>query len=215
MARAFILHKPPGCISARRDFAGRPTIYDHVPPHFPDLPHVGRLDWASEGLLLFCDHGRLASRLLDPHKDPPVEKHYHLKVRDLLEPQDPRFARMERPLRFRSGPVTHPARVRFLEHRTRATWIEVILRDGKNRQVRRLAEREGFQILKLRRVVFGPLRLGDLKMRWCRPVTEAEWVELQAAALPAEAPIPLEPFDTSAEALAAARARRAAESPPT
>ena len=64
--RYFILHKPAGCITARRDFAARSTVYDHVPTHFPILPHVGRLDYATEGLLLFTDDGRLAQALLNP-----------------------------------------------------------------------------------------------------------------------------------------------------
>lgn len=208
MPQAFILNKPPGCISARRDFAGRPTLYDHVPPHYPALPHVGRLDWASEGLMLFTDHGVLAARLLDPHKDTPTQKRYHVKIRDVMPPDAPHWARLERPLHFRSGPVTRPAEVRFLEHRTRATWIEVILRDGKNRQIRRLCEREGLQVLKLRRVAFGPLELGDLPLRWCRPLTDAEWRALHDEAMPGQPVEPLMPFDASREAYLRAKTER-------
>jgi 23S rRNA pseudouridine2605 synthase len=203
--RAYVLNKPPGCITATVDFAGRATVYDHVPTHFPRLPHVGRLDYASEGLLLFTDDGRLQQALLD--KDfvpgrPPVAKAYEVKVRDRLEPDDERIARMELPLDYPGKAPTQPARVRFLLHRTRATWLEVVITEGRHHQVRHLCARSGFPVLKLRRVRLGPLELGDLKLRWCRPVTADEWAALYAAALPNEALPSLEPIDDSADARA-------------
>lgn len=195
--RYFALNKPPGCVSATRDFAGRPTVYDHVPSHYPRLPHVGRLDWASEGLLLFTDDGRLAQALTnpafkglaDPSTVPPILKVYRVKVRDLLDPDDPRIARLCRPLAFRTGHVTVPAEARFVLHRTRATWLEVIICEGRNRQIRRLCERSRLQVLKLRRIAIGPLLLGDLMMRWCRPLSFEEVAALYRAAMPAD-PVP-------------------------
>lgn len=209
--RIFMLHKPRGCITARADFAGRPTVYDHVPPHFPRLPHVGRLDFNTEGLLLFTDDGRLAQALGNPgfagvaEEVPPIEKVYHLKVRGVLAPDDGRIGLLGEPLRFNTGPVTRPARVRWLEHRSRATWIEVVLREGRNRQIRRLCDRSGLQVVKLRRVAIGPVGLGDLPARWCRQLTAEEVAALYAAAMPDDAPPPHEPFDDSPEALARAR----------
>ena len=203
--RYFLLNKPPGCISAARDFAGRPTVYDHVPTHFPRLPHVGRLDFGTEGLLLFTDDGRLAQALMnpgwgglaDPDSLPPVPKVYRLKLRDRLDPDDPRIVRLREPLAFRSGYVTRPAEVRFVEQRTRATWLEVILHEGRNRQIRRLCERSRLQVLKLRRIAVGPLELGTLKLRWCRPLTQGEVAAFYAAAMP-EDPLPeFEPIDDS------------------
>lgn len=205
--RYFMLNKPAGCITARRDFAGRSTVYDHVPTHFPDLPHVGRLDYPTEGLLLFTDDGRLAQGLLnpgfsglaDPASAPSVEKVYRVKVRDRLDPSDRRIPLLEKPLKYRSGHVTRPARARFVELRTRATWLEVIISEGRHRQVRNLCARSGFDVLKLRRIAVGPLCLGTLKLRWCRPLTEDEVSSLYAAALP-EDPRPLHgPIDDSAE----------------
>ncbi len=198
----FVLNKPAGCISARRDFADRPTLYDHIPTHFPALPHVGRLDYATEGLMLFTDDGKLAQALLNPNVGETVEKVYRVKVRDRLDPGDHRIKLLERPLRFRSGPVTNPARTRFLELRTRATWIEVVLTDGRNRQIRRLCERSGLQVLKLRRVQIGPLALGDLKLRWCRPLTAEEVSSLYDVALPEGPRAEFLPIDDSAVARA-------------
>ena len=211
--RYFVLNKPRGCISARTDFEGRPTVYDHVPPNYPRLPHVGRLDFNTEGLLLFTDDGRLGQALTNPGYSglaqdvAPVEKVYVVKVRDVLAPDDRRIARLAEPLRFNSGPVTRPARVRMLEHRSRATWIEVVLTEGRNRQIRRLCDRSDLQVVKLRRVAIGPLVLGDLRPRWCRPLTEEEVLALYALALPEDPPPPMEPIDDSPEALASARAQ--------
>ena len=203
MPSYFMLNKPPKTITARRDFADRPTVYDHVPKHYPDLPHVGRLDWGTEGLLLFTDDGKLAQGLLNPtYKGsadaaavPPIEKVYEVKVRDRLDPADPRIARLELPLSYPGGIETRPARARFLLHRTRATWLEVTITEGRHHQVRHLCARSGFPVLKLRRTRLGPLELGDLTMRWCRPLTEDEVAALYAAALPADPRPPFEPFE--------------------
>ena len=201
-----MLNKPPKTICARVDFAGRSTVYDHVPTWYPKLPHVGRLDWATEGLLLFTDDGKLAQGLLnpeykgsaDPARVPPIEKVYRVKVRDRLDPEDPRIARLEKPLSYPGGIWTRPARARFIDLRTRATWLEVTITEGRHHQVRHLCARSGFPVLKLRRIRIGPLELGDLTMRWCRPLTEDEVAALYAAALPADprptmVPIPPRP----------------------
>jgi len=202
----FMLNKPPGCICARRDFAGRPTVYEHVPPHLPCLPHVGRLDFNSEGLLLFTDDGRLAQALInqayagsaDPESVAAVEKVYHVKVRALLEAADPRLTELQAPLEIvERGLWTRPARVRVLDYRSRATWIEVVIDEGRHRQVRRLCARSGLQIQKLRRVRFGPLELGELKLRWCRPLSSAEVEACYRAALPCDPKPPFEPIDDS------------------
>lgn len=198
----FALNKPPKTICARRDFAGRPTVYDHVPGFYPDLPHVGRLDWATEGLLLFTDDGRLAQAILnstyagaaDAATVPPLEKVYRVKVRDRLDREDPRIASLAEPLSYPGGVTTRPAAVRFLEHRARATWLEVTIDEGRHHQVRHLCARARFPILKLRRVRIGPVELGDLRLRWCRPLAEEEIAALYAAALPADPRPPVEPI---------------------
>ena len=210
MPSYFMLNKPPGCISARRDWQGRATIYDHVPKFYPPLPHVGRLDYNSEGLLLFTDDGRLAQALLNKgfrnqcaeHEIPPVQKVYHVKVRPILQEGDERLVRLCEPLDYHDNSAeqaadgtegsekirytTEPAQVRIVAQRTRSTWVEVIINEGRFRQVRHLCDRSGLQIVKLRRVQLGPLVLGELKLRWCRPLTEGEIRELYAAALPTD-----------------------------
>ena len=188
----FMLNKPPGCITARKDFRDRPTVYDHVPASFPDLPHVGRLDFNTEGLLLFTDDGRLQQALLnkkyagnaDPEEMEPVEKVYHVKLKAILKEDDPVLARLEEPLEYKPGLFTAAAKVSYVAPRSSCTWISMTITEGKYRQVRRICKREGLQIRKLRRVRFGPLELGELKMRWCRMLSEEEIGSLYEIALP-------------------------------
>ncbi len=211
------MNKPPDCICARVDHRDRSTVYDHVPTHFPPLPHVGRLDYDTEGLLLFTDDGRLAQGLLnpgfkglaDPTVVPPIEKVYRVKVRDRLPLDSPRLALLRKPLAYRSGVLTKPATVTFVAHRTRATWLEVRISEGRHRQIRNLCARSALQVLKLRRIRVGPLELGDLKMRWCRPLTEVEVEACYRVALPEDPRPPYEPIDDSS----VARAERPASRP--
>jgi pseudouridine synthase len=207
----FVMNKPPGCITARVDHRDRPTVYDHVPTHFPSLPHVGRLDYDTEGLLLFTDDGRLAQGLLnpgfkglaDPESVPPIEKVYRVKVRDRLERSSARISLLRKPLRYRSGVVTKPARVELAEYRKRSTWLEIRICEGRHRQIRNLCARSALQVLKLRRIQVGPLRLGNLKMRWCRPLTQEEVEACYRAALPRDPRLSFEPIDDSEAARAA------------
>jgi 23S rRNA pseudouridine2605 synthase len=205
----FILHKPPGCLSARRDYLDRPTVYDHIPPHYPKLGHVGRLDFNTEGLLLFTDDGRLNQALLNKEfgDAEPIEKVYHVKLKGILAETDWGIEHLKEPLQFEPGRYTEAARgVRVLEYRASCTWVEVVIREGRQRQVRKLCARSNYQVRKLKRVRMGPLELGDLKMRWCRPLTLEEVEALYAAALPGERPSEYEPIDDSPEAYAHAKA---------
>ncbi len=208
----FMMNKPPGCITARRDFESRQTVYDHVPAHFPSLAHVGRLDYNTEGLLLFTDDGRLAQGLLnkqfaaDAGAVDVIEKVYYVKIKGVLEDDDPRLPLLAEPLEHKDGQFTQAARWRIVERRVRTTWIEMIICEGRNRQIRRLCERSELQIRKLRRMKLGPLELGDLRLRWCRPLEVSEVLALYAAALPLDELPEIEPIDNSAEAYQRARA---------
>lgn len=187
-----MLNKPPGCISARVDWRDRPTVYDHIPAHFPNLPHVGRLDFNTEGLLLFTDDGRLQQGLLNkkyagnanPEETEPVEKVYHIKVKAEIEADHPILRRLEEPLEYKPGLFTAPAVVSYVAPRSSCTWLSMTITEGKHHQVRRICKREGLQIRKLRRVKFGPLELGDLKIRWCRMLEDWEIEALYKVALP-------------------------------
>ena len=183
------MNKPPDCICARADHRNRPLVYAHVPASYPSLPHTGRLDLNTEGLLLFTDDGKLQQALLNGKLRasqglPPIEKEYHAKVRGILSPEDPRLAEMQQPLVYRGCIETAPASVSWIAHRTRATWLSIVITEGRHRQVRLLCGRSWLQVIKLRRVRLGPLHLGDLPLRWCRPITRTEAEALYAAAFP-------------------------------
>jgi 23S rRNA pseudouridine2605 synthase len=151
------LHKPRGVVSTRRDPEGRRTVYDLLPPAHRRLFHVGRLDHDSAGLLLLTNEGEGANRLLHPRYG--VEREYEIEVegvpgREALE-------------RLRSGVVLDDglARahdVRTLPARPGAGRLRLIMVEGRNREVRRMLEAVGHRVLGLRRVRYGPIRLGDL-----------------------------------------------------
>ncbi|MBA2661655.1 MAG: rRNA pseudouridine synthase [Bradymonadaceae bacterium] len=207
-----MMNKPAGCITARTDDEGRQTVYAHVPAHFPALGHVGRLDYNTEGLLLFTDDGRLSQALLNKaFSGAPVEKVYHVKIKGIVEDGDARLARLEEPLKSGPGKTTEPARARVVERRDKTSWIELVICEGRHRQVRKLCERSGLQIRKLRRMRLGPLELGELRLRWCRPLERAEVAALYAAALADDALPDFEAIDNSAEAYRRARAALAAD----
>ncbi len=152
------LNKPRGLVTTRDDPEGRDTVFDCL--EGLDLPFVvpiGRLDKASEGLLLFTNDTQLAQRLLDPDKD--VRKIYHVQVSG--EPGEAELARMTAGIEA-DGQVLTAAAVRLLRSGEKNAWLEVALTEGKNRQIRRMLEALGLECLRLVRVSIGDIVLGDL-----------------------------------------------------
>ena len=158
------LHKPRGVLSDEGDGTGRlPTVRDLVdlPGHlFP----VGRLDLRSEGLILLTDDGELAFRLTHPRFG--HEKEYHVLVEGRPTPQTLRKWRRGVVL---EGKRTAPAQVSILRREKDRTWLRVVLREGRKRQIRRVAAMLGHPVYRLIRVRIGPVLLGNLKPgRWRR-----------------------------------------------
>ena len=152
------LHKPAGYLTTSRDPAGRPTVYDLIGTHAGWVFPVGRLDRDSAGLIVLTNDHRLGERLTTPGAHVP--KTYHVRVRGLPDAQALRTLREGVPLR--DGP-TRPARVKALGARKDATaWLEIVLTEGRNRQVRRMCAAVGHEVLELTRVAIGGFRLGDL-----------------------------------------------------
>ena len=160
-----VLHKPAGYVSTRSDPNARNTIFDLLPAHLPRLFNVGRLDVQSEGLLVLTNDGDLAQRLTHPRFK--VEKEYEVTLDKFWDPElapklirgvmlDGQRARLER-----LQPVT---RVR----------LRVILKQGLNRQIRRMFYEVGYEVKRLVRIRIGHLRLGDLPRGHWRPLTHAE-----------------------------------------
>ncbi|HWX74213.1 MAG TPA: pseudouridine synthase [Solirubrobacteraceae bacterium] len=168
----FALNKPLGVVSTARDTHGRRTVLDLVPARGLRLYPVGRLDADTGGLILLTYDGELANRLTHPRYEVP--KTYRAKLaggpigRDAL-------ARLRAGVELDDGP-TAPARVR----RVGPSEIELSIREGRNRQVRRMCEAVGHPVRELRRVAIGPLRLGALAPGKHRRLSAAELERLQA-----------------------------------
>lgn len=155
------VHKPPRMITSLEDPEGRPVITDILPKGSPRLYPVGRLDWESDGLVLLTNDGKLTHLLTHPSSH--VEKVYQVKLKGMLRYDDAGLEKMRNPLTLDDGFETKGAQVSIEGSTGNHTWVQVILHEGHNRQIRRMAEAVGHTVLKLRRVAIGPLQLGTLK----------------------------------------------------
>jgi 23S rRNA pseudouridine2605 synthase len=163
------LHKPRGVVTTRSDELGRRTVYDLLPPGLPWVFPAGRLDADSEGLLILTSDAQLAVRLTDPAHHVP--KTYHVTLNG--EPSDEDMQRLRAGIELEDGP-TRPAGVRLLERDGRRAVVEMVLTEGRNRQIRRMWAAQGRRVKRLVRVAIGGLALGDLAAGACRELGEDE-----------------------------------------
>jgi 23S rRNA pseudouridine2605 synthase len=169
----FALHKPAGVVSTARDPGGRPTVVDMVEGAGRLYP-VGRLDAPTTGLILLTDDGDLAYRLTHPSFEVPKT---YVAVVERPPVGERALRRLREGIELEDG-VTAPAKVRRLAPDT----LELTIHEGRKRQVRRMCEAVGHPARTLRRVAFGPLRLGDLAEGAHRRLTRAEVERLRQAA---------------------------------
>jgi len=166
-------HKPAGEVTTASDPEGRPTVLDKFRDYPVRLYPVGRLDYDSEGLLLLTNDGDLTERMLHPSME--VEKTYLARVSNELTIEEAR--RLERGVMV-DGRRTARAKVKILGCKGLYTDILVTIHEGRNRQVRKMVEQVGHQVVMLRRIRFGPLKLEDLPRGMWRELTEDELREL-------------------------------------
>jgi len=164
-ALTIALHKPAGFVSTRSDPHVRDTIFDLLPPKFPRLFNIGRLDAQSEGLLLLTNDGDLAQQLTHPRFK--IEKEYEVTLNRQWE-----NALAQKLLRgiFLEGQRAQFARL----HSTGPTRVRVVLRQGINQQIRRMFYAVGYEVERLVRVRIGNLRLADLPRGHWRPLRKSE-----------------------------------------
>jgi len=164
------LHKPAGFVSTRSDLHARDTIFDLLPAKFPRLFNIGRLDAQSEGLLVLTNDGELAQRLAHPrHK---IDKEYEVTLERRWDP-----ALIPKMLR---GIFLDGQRAQIVQLRTiSATRLRVVLRQGINRQIRRMFHEIGYEVKSLVRIRVGNLRLGDLPRGHWRALTKREVAALK------------------------------------
>lgn len=171
------LNKPAEVMTTMRDPEGRATVADLVPVvEHPGLFPVGRLDYATTGLLLFTTDGELSHRLLHPRWKVP--KTYRVLVE--RKPDTSALKLLREGVELDDG-ITAPAQVRTVEHQGPRTVMEITIREGRKRQVRRMFSAVGYPVLDLNRTSFGPVDLGDLAPGAWRYLTEDEVAALRRA----------------------------------
>ncbi len=158
-AKIYLLfYKPKGCVTTAKDPQGRKTVMDYVPDAGARVFPVGRLDYDAEGLLLLTNDGELANRLQHPRYG--IAKTYEVKVKGVPDERD--LERLRSGIALEEG-ITGPAEVSILRALPGAAWLEIVLHQGWNRQIKRMGEAVGHPVLKIKRVRYGFLRLGALK----------------------------------------------------
>jgi 23S rRNA pseudouridine2605 synthase len=172
-----IMNKPRGVVTTASDEKGRETVYDLLEPGWPWVGPVGRLDKASEGLLLLTNDSEWAAKITEPTSH--LDKKYHVQV-DCVADND-LLARITQgcAVEGSSGDGEGDEHLRakgarLLRHGDKNSWLEITLNEGKNRQIRRLLEAQRVRVLRLVRVSIGPLELGDLKKGSVRRLTAEE-----------------------------------------
>ena len=171
--RLWRYHKPRGRLVSNFDPQGRPTIFDTLPEGLPRLITVGRLDFNSEGLLLLTTSGGLARHLELPSTG--WSRRYRVRAVGRISP--PRLDRLQDGIEI-EGVRYGPVKAR-LEHEGRNVWLSMSLKEGKNREIRRILEHLGLKVSRLIRISYGPFQLGELasgKLDEIRPRTIAQQI---------------------------------------
>jgi 23S rRNA pseudouridine2605 synthase len=172
----WMMNKPRSLVTTASDEKGRATIYSLIDPALPWLAPVGRLDKASEGLLLLTNDSEWGQRVLDPATH--LEKTYHVQVGALAD--EALLAQLRSGV-VEGGERLRAQRVKHLRSGAKNCWLEITLDEGKNRQIRRMLAACGVEVLRLVRVAIGPLTLGDLAKGAVRELTADEKCALDRA----------------------------------
>jgi len=176
-----VLHKPAGVLTSRPDGTDRRTVFELV-PDVPGLTYVGRLDYLTEGVLLLTTDGEAAHRLTHPSSE--IERTYVVTVRGDV-PTAVRQARIGVEL---DDGFVRPVAVDAAQGEDRQWLLTVTIREGRNREVRRLCEALGLEVRRLVRTQFGPVRLGSLPLGASRPLTARELAVLKSLGVASDAP---------------------------
>jgi 23S rRNA pseudouridine2605 synthase len=155
--RLFRYHKPPGLVTTHRDPEGRPTVFDKLPPGLPRLISVGRLDLTSEGLLLLTNDGELARRLELPAHG--WARRYRVRVHGRVD--EAALAALKHGVTV-DGVAYGPIEAGLDARQGTNSWLTVVLREGKNREIRKVMQHLGLSVTRLIRTAQGPFKLGDL-----------------------------------------------------
>ncbi|HTZ48547.1 MAG TPA: pseudouridine synthase [Verrucomicrobiae bacterium] len=172
-----VLNKPRGILTTAADQKGRDTVYSLLPSNLPWIAPVGRLDQASEGLLLFTNDSEWAARITDPASH--LDKTYHVQIGRLVD--EKLLETLHQGVKAENGEQLKAKSAKLLRSGEKNSWLEIVLDEGKNRQIRRIFEACGIEVLRLIRVAIGPLQLGDLAKATHRSLRPQEKRDLDAA----------------------------------
>jgi 23S rRNA pseudouridine2605 synthase len=172
-----VLNKPRGIVTSASDEKGRDTVYSLLAAELPWVAPVGRLDKASEGLLLLTNDSEWAARVTAPETH--LDKTYHVQIGKIADA--PLLETLKSGVRTSEGDTLRVKSASLLRQGERNSWLEIILDEGKNRHIRRMLETMGSEVLRLIRVAVGPLALGDLAKGAVRPLTPDEKLTLDRA----------------------------------
>jgi 23S rRNA pseudouridine2605 synthase len=165
-----MLNKPRGIVTSAADEKGRDTVYSLLPENAEWIAPVGRLDKASEGLLLITNDSEWAARVTDPATH--LDKTYHVHVGRVADEQ--LLNSLLRGVETPQGQRLKVKEVKVLRAGEKNSWLEIVLDEGKNRQIRRMLDGLGVEVLRLIRAAIGPLQLGDLAKGASRSLSEHE-----------------------------------------
>lgn len=175
--RWIVFHKPPGVLTTRSDPHGGRTVYDELPEELSGLNYVGRLDKDAEGLLLLTNDGDLANKIQHPSGE--VEREYWVEASGVVARAT--VEALTKGVELDDG-VARAVRARVLDAGPIVSHLILVLAEGRKREVRRMMSEVGHPVLKLRRLRYGTVRLGDLPRGGWRPLTKAEVQGLRKAA---------------------------------
>jgi len=169
-----MMNKPHGIVTSAADEKGRDTVYSLLPEDLTWLAPVGRLDKASEGLLLFTNDSEWGALITDPETH--LDKTYHVQIATGAEPA--LLQALGNGVETERGEVLRCKRASLLRSGEKNSWLEIVLDEGKNRHIRRMLDARGVEVLRLIRVAIGPLWLGDLPKGSHRRLTMDEVLSL-------------------------------------
>jgi 23S rRNA pseudouridine2605 synthase len=172
------INKPRGVVTTASDEKNRETAYSYLPQNFPWVAPIGRLDMASEGLLLLTNDSEWAARISAPETH--LDKTYHVQIDAIAD--ENLLDTLHKGIRSsEDGELLRAKRASLLRRGERNSWIEIVLDEGKNRQIRRMLEHLQIEVLRLVRVAVGPLTLGDLAKGKTRVIQKEEKQALDRA----------------------------------
>jgi 23S rRNA pseudouridine2605 synthase len=172
-----VMNKPRGVVTTASDEKGRDTVYSLLEAELPWVAPVGRLDKASEGLLLLTNDSEWGARVTAPETH--LDKTYHVQIGKIADPG--LLEALKNGVRTKEGETLRVKGASLLRQSERNSWLEIILDEGRNRHIRRMLETLGVTVLRLMRVAIGPLALGELAKGAARPLTGDEKLTLDRA----------------------------------